>query len=394
MDKTYVEINLDTLKNNVKSIIKKYNNYKYYFGVVKSNAYGHGEYIVNSLVEGGINYLAVSYLQEAINVRKYNKETPLLCFVPIDIEDLEIAIKNNITITIANYEYLKELCKKLNNNIKVHIKLDCGMNRLGFKDKEELEKAYELISNNKYIQLEGIYTHLSSVGIHDQNYDNQVKKFKELTENINLENIPIVHITSSSNLVAHEKISWTNGVRLGSIMYGYNPTIVISNHGIFNKLRNIRNKYMQKKLNLSKIFTNVSLDIKPAFSMYTNILQIKDVKKDENVGYGLSYKANENIRIAIIPVGYNNGIGYGINSHYVIINNKKYYSVGQTSMNMMAIKIDETVNIKDKVYLINEKITPKMLANMTNKLTIEILLMAGKCNKKRYIKDNKIVEEL
>ena len=61
MDKTYVEINLDTLKNNVKSIIKKYNDYKYYFGVVKSNAYGHGEYIVNSLIEGGINYLYYFY---------------------------------------------------------------------------------------------------------------------------------------------------------------------------------------------------------------------------------------------------------------------------------------------------------------------------------------------
>ena len=144
---------------------------------------------------------------------------------------------------------------------------------------------------------------------------------------------------------------------------------------------------MQKKLNLSKVITDVELDIKPAIKMYCGILQIKDVDKDEHIGYGLSYKANENMKIAIIPVGYNNGIGFGINSHYVMINNKKYYSVGQTSMNMMAIKIDETVNIDDKVYIINESITPKMVANMTNKLTIEILLMAGHSNKKIYIND-------
>ena len=98
MDKTYVEINLDTLRNNAKEIIKKYNDYKYYFGVVKSNAYGHGEYIVNELIKGGINYIAVSYLEEAIKVRQYNKDIPILCFVPVDLDDLNLAIDNNITI--------------------------------------------------------------------------------------------------------------------------------------------------------------------------------------------------------------------------------------------------------------------------------------------------------
>ncbi len=387
MNNTYLEINLDTLKNNVKSIIKIYNNYDYYFGVVKSDAYGHGSYIVNSLIEGGINYLAVSYLDEAIEVRKYNKDIPLLCFVPIDLNDLEKAIENNITITITSYNYLLDLIKKLKQNIKVHIKLDCGMNRLGFKNKNEVTKTYKDIVNNKHIKLEGIYTHLSSVGVHESGYDDQVKRFKELTKDIDLNKVPIVHITSSSNLVAHEKIKWTNGVRLGSIMYGYNPTIRTNNHGIINKLRNLRNKYMQKKLKLSKIITDVDLDIKPAIKMYTNIIQIKDVKKGEQVGYGLSYKAKEYMKIAIIPVGYNNGIGFGISSHYVMINDKKYYSVGQTSMNMMAIKVDSKVNIDDKVYIINEKITPKMVANMTNKLTIEILLMAGHSNKKIYIND-------
>jgi alanine racemase len=392
MDKTYLEINLDTLKNNVENIIKKYNNYKYYFGVVKSDAYGHGTYIVNSLIEGGINYLAVSYLNEAIEVRKYNKDIPLLCFVPIDLSDLDIAIDNNITITITSYDYLKELIKILKKNIKVHIKLDCGMNRLGFKNQEELEQAYNDIKSNKYIELEGIYTHLSSVGIHESSYDNQINRFLELTKNIDLNKIPIIHITSSLNLVAHEKIKWTNGVRLGSIMYGYNPTIRTNNHGIINKLRNVRNKYMQKKYNLSKIITDVELDIKPAIKMYTNILQIKNINKGEYVGYGLSYKAKEDIKIAIIPIGYNNGIGYGINSHYVLINNRKYYSIGQTSMNMMAIKIDDSIKPTDIVYIINEKLTPKMVANMTSKLTIEVLLMSGHSNKKTYIKNNRKVE--
>lgn len=394
MDKAYIDINLDILRNNTKTIIKKYNNYKYYFGVVKSNAYGHGEYIVNELINGGINYLAVSYLEEALNVRKFNTDTPLLCFVPIDLSDLEIAIKNNITITITNIDYLKQLTKILKKKIKVHLKLDTGMNRLGFKDKKELENAYNEIKNNKYIELEGLYTHLQTVGLHDKTYDNQIEKFKYLTKNINLKNIPIIHLTSSANLVSHEKINFANGVRLGSILYGFNPTIVTSNKGIINILKNIRNKYLQKKYNISKVFTNVKLDIKPSITMHSNILQIKDVKKDEYIGYGHSYKAKENIKIAIIPIGYNNGIGFGINKHYVMINNKKYYSVGQTSMNMLAIKIDNKVKLTDKVFIINEELSPKIVANFTNKLIIEILLMIGKSNTKRYLLNNKIVKEI
>ena len=75
--KTYAQIDNKVLTDNVKKIIKKYNNYKYYIGVVKANAYGHGDYIVNDLIKGGINYLAVSSLEEAISIRKFNKEIPI-----------------------------------------------------------------------------------------------------------------------------------------------------------------------------------------------------------------------------------------------------------------------------------------------------------------------------
>ena len=394
MDKAYVEINLDILKDNTKEIISKYNDYKYYFGVVKSGAYGHGEYIVNTLIDAGINYIAVSYLDEALKVREYNKDIPILCFVPVDLDDLNTAIENNITITIANETYLDYLIDKLNKNVKVHIKLDTGMNRLGIKEYDELYNVYQKIKDNKYMTLEGIYTHLSTVGLHEKTYDNQIERFKYLTKNINLNEIPIVHLTSSANLVSHDKLEFANGVRLGSILYGYNPTIRTCNKGIINKLRNLRNKFMQKRYNLSKVYTDVDLNIKPCFKMYTHIMQIKAVKKGEYIGYGLSYKAKDNMKIAVIPVGYNNGIGFGINSHYVMINGNRYYVAGQVSMNMMAIIINDNVNINDKVEIINDELTPKTLASFTGKLTIEILLMAGHSNRKLYIKNDKIVKEI
>ena len=104
---TYAEINIDNLQNNVKQIIKKYPEYDYYFGVVKGNAYGHSDKICKYLVESGINYFAISSLEEAISLRNDGVKIPILCLEPIDLKYIEKCIENNITITVHDYEYFK-----------------------------------------------------------------------------------------------------------------------------------------------------------------------------------------------------------------------------------------------------------------------------------------------
>ena len=96
--KTYVEIDVDKIQSNVEKIVNKYNDYKYYIGVVKGNAYGHGAYLSKYIIDFGINYLAVSSLEEGIEIRNIVKDTPILCLEPIDFDALEVAIKNDITI--------------------------------------------------------------------------------------------------------------------------------------------------------------------------------------------------------------------------------------------------------------------------------------------------------
>ena len=111
--KTYKEINLDNLSFNVHNILKKYNNYKYYIGMVKADAYGHGMYIVNTLIKAGINYLAVSSINEAMDIRKYNKEIPILCTEVIEYDLISLAEENNITITVTNLDYIKNIVKNI-----------------------------------------------------------------------------------------------------------------------------------------------------------------------------------------------------------------------------------------------------------------------------------------
>lgn len=387
--KTFVEVNIDHLKDNVSNIIKKYNDYKYYIAMVKSNAYGHGLYIVNDLIDSGINYFAVSSLEEAIEIRKYNKDIPVLCVEPIEIDSVDVAIKNNITLTIISYDYLKSLINKNKSSMKVHIKIDTGMNRLGISDKDEFNKVISLINKNSNIYLEGLFTHFATPGINDRYFDSQLNNFKDITSDIDLNKIPIVHLSSSFILLAHPKIEFANGVRFGTILYGYD----ISPHKLSNSpkdiLRKIRNNYLIKKYNISKTYDNVSIKLTPALKVKTNVIQIKNIKAGDKVGYGMLYTAKKNEVIATIPIGFDDGIGINHIGRYVVINNKKYPVIGEISMCMMSILIDDSIKVGDEVTIMGDGITLGMISRLNNTSIHSTLVNIGKNLPRIYIKNNK-----
>jgi len=391
--KTYVEINIDNLKNNVKNIINYYNNYKYYFGVVKGNCYGHGTtYVINELIESGVNYLAVSSLEEALEVRKINKKIPILLLEPIRLEYIDVCIKNNITITIHDYLYAKELInKKINKKLKIHLKIDSGMNRLGFKEKEKLNEIYKELKENENIEIEGIFTHFATLGINDKEWDKQLEKFKEITSDINLKEIPIVHLYKSAAFINHPKLDFANGIRIGIAMYGYYTSPVINKKGLKNKLRAFKRALNKRINNVSKTTTELPIELKPAFKMYSEIIQIKKINPREFVGYGAMYRAKGNELIGIIPVGYDDGIFRKSKGRFVTINNKRYQLVGDIGMGMCAVKIDNTVNMYDKVTLIGDKVTIKEIALHNETSIYEIMCNIGKKIPRVYVKNNEIL---
>lgn len=352
--KTYAIIDEDKLKNNIKEIKAKYDNYKYYIGVVKNNAYNHGIKIINSLIEGGINYLAVSSLEEALDARKYNSEIPILCLEVIDLDYIYDCINNNVTITVESLEYLEKLNKvKLDFPIKIHLKLNTGMNRLGISEVKEVNKCVSIILENKNLVLEGIYTHFATSGISDKYYDDQMEKFQELTKDIDLTSIPIVHLGRSLTLVNHDKPNFVNGIRLGIIMYGFSQSIK-EDTSLRGKLRAIKRKKLIKKFNISKTYLTNDLNLKTAFSLYSNVMTIKKVKNKEFVGYGANFYADRDIKVAIIPIGYADGVT--IKYKNVFIKGKKCQIIAD-SMDMLMVKVDNNVKIGDKVEIFGENIS-------------------------------------
>ncbi len=360
--RTYLEVNCENLKNNIINIKENYPGYDYYFGVVKANAYGHGGYIINSLIEGGINYLAVSSLEEAIKLREFNTEIPILILEPIHLEFLDKCLKYNITISVSNMEYFKELLTiQLPSKLKLHIKLDTGMSRLGIKSSEELNEMINKLPNNPNLFLEGIYTHFATSGINDKHWDDQLENFKKVTKDIDLSTIPIVHMGRSLTLVNHPKIPFCNGTRLGIVMYGMSQNMPQSN-GFKAFLRNIRNKHNRKKLHISPTTTTNNLDLKTAITLYSEVIDLRTIHKNDFVGYGALFTADKDMIIATLPIGYADGIPKNIK--HVCINDKIYNVVGEVCMDMISVVVDESVKLYDKVTIIGgDKLPVKKVAN-------------------------------
>ena len=309
---------------------------------------------------------------------------------PIRIEYIDICIENNITITVHDYNYAKELiAKDIDRNLKIHLKIDSGMNRLGFKERIELNEIYNTLKEKNNIEIEGIFSHFATLGINDKEWDNQLQKFKEITSDIDLKKIPIVHLYKSAAFINHPKIDFCNGIRLGIAMYGYYSSPVYNIKGIKNKIRNIKRVLEKRKNKVSKTITEIPIEIKPAFKMYSEIIQIKKIKQGEFVGYGAIYRANKDEYIGIMPIGYDDGIFRRSRGRFVTINNKRYQIVGDVGMGMTAIKVDNTINMYDKVTVIGDSVTLKEVALHNGTSVYEIMCNIGKQIPRVYIKNDK-----
>lgn len=349
---TYVQIDLQNIKENVQKIIKKYSKYKYYFGVVKADCYGHDDVkTVKAIIDGGCNYLCVATLEEALEIRKKIEDIPILCLGVILKDYIDICKTKNITVTIPSLEYVKKLKNENIENLKVHIKINTGMNRLGIKESEELKEVYKILEKKK-ANIEGIYTHIYEAN-NKQKYDIQIEKFEELLENIPKERIPIIHTSASEAMSNYNKIDDVNGCRLGIIMYGFTE--------------------------------NKELNLKSTFSLKSQVIQINNLKPGETVGYNGKYIAKENEKIAVVSIGYADGILRKNTGRTVFINEKEYKIVGNICMDMLFVKIDDTVKLYDTVEILKDIEHIESVAKYLDTIPYEVMCSIGKRVPRKYI---------
>ena len=343
-------INKTNLINNIKKIKSRLNSKTKVCAVVKANAYGVGVKEVVSIIKDYVDYYAVANIKEAIEVRGLDQEKNILVLGFVRAEDLKIASEKNISITIISKEYLFYILKYLedkNFKIKVHVKINTGLNRFGFAN-EEIEKNIDLIKNN-HIEIEGCYTHFATKE-KDKNFIKiQFEKFRNAIQFFN--NKVIKHCSNSYATLNNPEMQ-LDMVRVGFSLYGMEDN---------------------------------SFELKPVVSIKSKIINIIKLKKGETLGYDRTFVAEEETKIAVIPIGYADGFSRNLSNKFKLFLNGKFVSVvGRVCMDVCFVDIKNIlVNIGDEVEIMGEKIQTINYCDILNTSSYEILLNFNKvrCNR-------------
>jgi len=365
----WVNIDLENFRHNLKSIKNHIKIGTKIMAIIKADGYGHGALgLIDVLKEEGIDRVAVAVLLEALEIREKYKDVKIMLLGYTPDENLEEVIKNDITPTIYSFEqakYLDELGRKNNKKVTIHIKIDTGMHRVGLDIDESTVEEVKKISKLENIFIEGIYTHFATADENDKTYTRkQVENFKYIVDRLEDDgvNIPIKHVSNSAATVDLPEYNF-DMVRPGLIMYGLYPA----------------------DSQRSKI------DLKPVMSLHSKIFHIKTLKKEEGIGYGLTYTAKTDLKTAVIPLGYADGYFRGLsNKGEVLIGGKKAKIIGNICMDKFMVDItDLDVKTGDEVILFGEEHPIDELAKILGTINYELVCaMSKKRVPKVYKKNN------
>ncbi len=363
---TVLEINLNAILHNInvhKSLLRPKTKM---MAMVKAYSYGLGGYeIAEFLQHHHIDYLGVAYADEGVDLRKNGITVPIMVMNP-EQHSYSIIIDYNLEPEIYSFRVLELFCEQLKRKgyegkYPIHIKIETGMHRLGFKE-DEIEQLIQKL-NTLNVKVMSVFSHLSTSDMpEERDYAvSQIKVFERISEKVitGLDYRPILHILNSSGITNFTDYQF-DMVRIGIGMIGEtsNPQI--------------------KKL------------LQSAVSFKTVISQISYVSKGESVGYSRRFKAEKDTRIATIPVGYADGIprliGNGIGK--VGVNGSLVPIVGNVCMDMMMLNVDNfPVAEGDVVIIFNSNPTLSDFANYCNTISYEVLTSISRRVKRIYIKN-------
>ncbi len=366
----WAEVDLKAIRHNIKQIRNFVGKDVKVMPVIKAEAYGHGLIeVARAYQEEGIDAFGIATVEEGIRLRQKEIGGLILVLYDTPLDKIEDALKNNLSFSLYSKEFALALSKEAKRQIKkakVHLAIDTGMNWYGLSPEEVLGFAKEVLSRGN-IEIEGLYSHLSQADSNDPNKTytkNQIKKFCKIIRDLEKNGIrPIYrHIANSAATLLLPK-SHFNMIRPGLMLYGVYPN------------------------NIDRL----KVKLKPAFSFKTKIIQIRTIPKGESIGYGGTFVTSSHSKIAILPVGYSDGISRSLsNKGKVIIRSKRFPIIGNICMNIMMIDVSGSNDIKtgDEVTILgseeNETISADEIAKDRNTISYEVLTDLGINNQRIY----------
>jgi len=350
---TWAEINLSNLTHNLNQIKKMLALKTRIMVTIKADAYGHGLIpVAKRLVSDGVDFLGIASIDEGIKLRNAGVSLPVLILGLILKKDIEPVFKYRLTATVCDEELALSLNNKARNYgkpINVHIKVDTGMGRIGVLH-PDAQKLVKKIHKLKFINIEGIFTHLALADMNKKFTLHQIDLFNDLIQGLNKDgiNIPLVHAANSMGVIDY-KISHFNMVRPGLVIYGLYPK------------------------------ENLKIDLKPVLSLKTRVIFIKGVPSGFGISYGHDYITKKQTRIATLPIGYGDGYPRNLsNKAPVLIGGRRFNICGKICMDQIMLDVgDSAVKTGDEVVLIGSqgknKITAEELARISGTIPYEIV---------------------
>lgn len=375
-----LEINKSNLEKNLK-IVRSIN--KNLICVIKDNAYGLGiENILPILLENKCDYFAVAYIEEAVKIQKLlenlklknqNGKIKVMALNYVKPENVGDAIRNNIELTVFNFSQLLDYLKILdeffeNMTLKIHIKVNSGMNRLGFDKNEILElvkivKKYNLNNKSKNrLEIISIFSHISDAE-NQAETEKQVEKYEKILKIFSQNNVryKYSHLQASPLLFKYGKKYNYNFARIGMALYGMEP--LSTDVGLLNVI-----------------------------TVKSKIINIRNVKKNDKVSYGSKGIVKHDSKIGIVAIGYSHGLQKQIENSreaYVLVNGQKAKIIGEICMDMIFVDLTNIENVKmnDEVVIIGsqknaengivEKITLRQMARWAKTIQDDVLTKFG-----------------
>lgn len=365
------QIDVNAIIHNYRQIRKSLPSDIKIMSIVKADGYGHGAVeIAQILQKQAVDYLAVAIASEGAELREAGIRTPILVLGYTPAAEIPILIENDLTQTIFSYEmakYISYEASKLGKRIKIHIKVDTGMGRIGFFPHPTSIEEIVDINQLPNIEIEGIFTHFASADEGDKTYTNEQSAIfhgflKELQQ-VGIE-FPIIHAANSAGIIMH-KNTHLSMVRLGIALYGHYPSEEAESH---------------------------ELGIIPAMSLKTQIVHIKEVPKGQSIGYNRTYTTAKVTKIATIPIGYADGYARGLsNKGRVLIRGEYAPVVGNICMDQFMVDITHInyVDVGDEVVIFgkqnHKEILVEEIAGLLGTINYEIICMIGKRIPRVYV---------
>ncbi|MFP7224085.1 alanine racemase [Priestia filamentosa] len=371
---TWAEIDLEAVSHNVNCLKEWLPKGKQIMAVVKANGYGHGDIeVAKEAIGAGATFLGVALLDEGIKLRANGIKVPILVLGDVPPSYVDIAAEYDISLTLHNESWLREASKyDIKKPLSLHMKIDTGMNRIGFKDKDVMERVVSKVKQSSHFVLEGLFTHFATADeLHSEYYEEQSKCFVETVYYLKSKGIcpPNVHCANSASTLRLPHDCFTM-VRFGISMYGLSPS-----------------SEMKKVLPFT---------LKPVLSLYTSLIHVKSLEEGESISYGATYTTKKEEWIGTVPIGYADGWLRGLQGFTALMNGEEVQNVGRICMDQLMFKLPKDAAVGTKVTLIGhdggKSISADDIASYLNTINYEVTCMISDRVPRVYKRADKVVK--